>query len=224
MPRGLIYYRSMSTRTAADWLHDLGDVPLDRIIFDPLPGTATEADLLQKVDVEKQLCELIDGTLVEKPMGWYESILTALLLQELLNFVRPRRLGAVAGPDGPLRFRIGLVRLPDISYISHERLKAQNVKREQIPSLIPDLAIEVLSPGNRPGEMRRKREDYFGAGVRLAWFIDPDTRSADVYKSTEDVRHVDPDGTLDGEFVLPGFALKLSDLFVAADEAAQDFK
>jgi Uma2 family endonuclease len=214
----------MTTRTAADWLHDLGDVPLERIIFDPLPGTATEADLLQKVDVEKQLCELIDGTLVEKPMGWYESILAMLLAQELLNFIRPRHLGAISGPDGPLRFRIGLVRLPDISYISHERLKSQNVKREQIPSLIPDLAIEVLSPSNRPGEMRRKREDYFGAGVRLAWFIDPETRSADVYKSTDDVRHIGPDGTLDGEFVLPGFVLKLSDLFAAADEAAQDFK
>src|SRR5687768_2924613 len=105
-------------RNAAEWLHDLGDVPLERIVFDPWPGTATEADLLRKVETEDRLCELIDGTLVEKPVGAYESLLAMLLVQELLNFIRPRRLGAVIGPDGPLRLRLGLVRLPDISYIS----------------------------------------------------------------------------------------------------------
>lgn len=54
--------------TAAEWLRALGDVPPQRIIFDPLPGTATEADLLHFVGRDK-LCELVDGTLVEKPVG-----------------------------------------------------------------------------------------------------------------------------------------------------------
>jgi hypothetical protein len=59
----------------AELLHDLGDIPPERIIFDPLPGTATEADLLRKVEAEDQLCELVDGVLVEKPTGMYESSL-----------------------------------------------------------------------------------------------------------------------------------------------------
>src|SRR5215212_3516506 len=71
-------------RTAAEWLHDLGDVPLERILFTPWPGTATEADMLRKVEVEKHLCELIDGTLVEKPVGLYESQVAAVLIQLML--------------------------------------------------------------------------------------------------------------------------------------------
>ena len=51
---------------AAEWLHSLGDVPLERIIVDPPPGTAAEADLLRLVEGDKRLCELIDGT----PAPW----------------------------------------------------------------------------------------------------------------------------------------------------------
>ena len=147
-------------RTAADLVRELGDVPLERILMDPLPGTATEADLLRKVEIDKQLCELVDGTLVEKPMGWYESILAMLLGHELLNFIIPRSLGAISGGDGPLRFRIGLVRLPDIAFVSSQQLAARSSGREPIPSLIPELVAEVLSPGNRPGEMRKKLREY----------------------------------------------------------------
>jgi hypothetical protein len=57
---------------AAEWLQSLGNVPLERILFNPLPGTATEADLLALVERDKRLCELIDGTLVEKPVGYWE--------------------------------------------------------------------------------------------------------------------------------------------------------
>src|SRR6266480_1765110 len=94
-------------KNAADWVRELGDIPLERIIVDPLPGTATEADLLQKVEVEKHFCELIDGTLVEKPMGLYESTLAILLAARLVEFVLVGKLGAVAGEGGPLRFRVG---------------------------------------------------------------------------------------------------------------------
>ena len=58
---------------AAQWLHELGDVPLERIVMDPWPGTATEQDLLVFVERDKRFVELIDGTLVEKPVGWLES-------------------------------------------------------------------------------------------------------------------------------------------------------
>jgi hypothetical protein len=68
-------------RNGAEWMAALGDVPLERIIFDPPPGTATEADLLDKLE-DDQLCELVDGTLVEKALGLFESVLAALLIQE----------------------------------------------------------------------------------------------------------------------------------------------
>src|SRR4051794_27661105 len=84
-------------RTAAEWLRDLGDVPLERIIFDPWPGTATEADLLRKVEVEKHMCELVNGTLVEKTVGLYESLLAIAIASRLITFVSAHKLGAVAG-------------------------------------------------------------------------------------------------------------------------------
>ena len=75
-------------RTAADWWDALGGVPLNRIVFDPWPGTATEADVIRLDDHEDRLCELIDGTLVEKTMGFEESVLAVrigyLLLMPLL--------------------------------------------------------------------------------------------------------------------------------------------
>ena len=199
----------------------LGDVPLERIIFDPWPGTATEADLLRKIEVEDQICELIDGTLVEKAMGFYESVLAMILIQELLNFIRPRNLGVVGGGDGPLRLRLNLVRLPDVSFISSARVRAAGGIREQIPSLVPDLAVEVLSPSNRPGEMKRKREHYFESGVRLVWIINPETRTAEAHTSLNERETIKPDGLLDGRDVLPGFQLQLSELFAAADRMVE---
>ena len=52
-----------TAKFTAEWLHSLGDVPLERIIFDPPPGTATEEDLLRLVERDKRLCELIDRVL-----------------------------------------------------------------------------------------------------------------------------------------------------------------
>jgi Uma2 family endonuclease len=102
--------------------------------------------------------------------------------------------------------------------VSTARLRAAGGIREQIPSLVPDLAIEVLSPSNRPGEMRRKREHSFENGVRLVWEIDPKSRTAEVFKSAHNPIPIPTDGTLKGGDVLPGFELRLSDLFAAADK------
>src|SRR5438105_12855288 len=83
----------------AEWLAALGAVPLSRIIFNPWPGTATEADLLYLVEHEKRLCELVDGTLVEKPVGCWEGLIAANLIVLLASHVNPRQLGAVFGAD-----------------------------------------------------------------------------------------------------------------------------
>jgi hypothetical protein len=82
-----------SIRTLADLLERLGGVPLDRVRFHPPPGTATERDVLEIAAREGRLCELIDGVLVEKPVGYGESILASFIIQLLRNFVSPRNLG-----------------------------------------------------------------------------------------------------------------------------------
>ena len=87
---------------AAEWHHALGDVPLERVVFDPLPGTATEADLLRFVERDKRLCQLIDGTLVEKAAGFWEGQIAARLITILTNFADAHDLGSVFAPDSTM--------------------------------------------------------------------------------------------------------------------------
>ena len=79
------------------------------------------------------------------------------------------------------------------------------------------MAVEVLSEGNTAAEMDRKRGEYFDAGVRLLWFIDPDTRTAVVYSGINQPTELAGDQDLDGGAVLPGFTLPLLSAFSVLD-------
>jgi Uma2 family endonuclease len=203
--------------TAADWLHDLGDIPLERIIMDPWPGTATEKDLIALAERDKRLCELIDGTLVEKPVGYLESLIAGWLITELNNFVRPRNLGFVSGEAGMMRMISGRVRLPDVAFVSVQDLPGGTLPRDPIPSLAPTLAVEVLSETNTKAEIQQKLKEYFESGARLAWIIDPAARTIAVFErfSEEPSRVLHQDDVLDGGSVLPGFSLEVSRLFAS---------
>lgn len=194
-----------------EWLRALGGVPLERVIFDPWPGSATEADLLLFVERDKRLCELIDGTLVEKPVGIWEGMIATLLSTALNNFVLPRNLGAVFGDGSTMRMKSGRVRLPDVAFVSLARLPKT---RDPIPTLGPDLAVEVLSESNTKPEIAQKLREYFESGTRLAWVVDPLPRTVAVYHGPgEPVAVIEESGSLDGEPVLPGFTLSVADLF-----------
>ncbi|HEY2588652.1 MAG TPA: Uma2 family endonuclease [Tepidisphaeraceae bacterium] len=202
----------MSFANAAEWLHALGDLPLERIVFYPWPGTATEADLLRFVERDKRLCELIDGTLVEKSPGLYEAIIAANLAAFLNRFVLTRKSGAVAGPNCTLRMAsTGRIRLPDVCFIAAERLPKT---REPVSTLAPDLAVEVLSETNTRLEMDQKLNEYFRSGTRLAWIVDPPTRTVEIYHAPDKpIRVLKETDQLDGEHVLPGFSVPVADLF-----------
>jgi Uma2 family endonuclease len=199
----------------AEWLHALGDIPLERVVMDPPPGTATEQDLLILVERDKRLVELIDGTLVEKPVGLDESEIALIVGHFLIVWVRPRKLGSVYGADGTMRMKHGRVRLPDVAFISAERLAALPKPRPRIPSIAPDLAVEVLSESNTRAEIRQKLKEYFESGTRLAWVIDPPRRTVAVFEgpTEEPARVLSEHETLDGGEVLPGFTLPVSQLF-----------
>jgi Uma2 family endonuclease len=197
---------------AAEWLHALGDVPLKRIIFDPPPGSATEADLLRLVEQDKRLCELIDGTLVEKSVGYWESRIATNLIIRLGAYVEATAAGAVTGGDATLRMMSsGRIRLPDVSFISTGRLPTTP---KPVPVVSPDLAVEVLSEDNTTAEMNQKLREYFESGTRLAWIVDPKPRTVAVYHSPGDpTRVLSESDSLDGERVVPGFSMAVADLF-----------
>jgi Uma2 family endonuclease len=205
---------AVSPETFADLLRQIGDVPLDRIRARPAPGTATEQDVIAAYKAtRKRVCELVDGVLVEKAMGANESVLACYVIQLLLNFLEDKDLGVVLGADGALRLMPGLVRIPDVSFISRDRLTDGELPDAPIPDLVPDLAIEVLSKSNTKKEIKRKLHDYFLCGVQLAWVLQPKTQTAEVYTSPTHVRRLDKSQMLDGGDVLPGFTLPLRQVF-----------
>lgn len=209
-----------TTENVADLLEQLDGIPGWRVRLHPAPGTATEHDVLEVHARTKRVCELIDGVLVEKAMGWRESFLAMTIAQILYQFVREHRLGVVVGPDAPYRLSVGRVRLPDVSFVSWKRMPGGRLPTEPIPNLAPDLAVEVLSASNTASEMATKRQNDFSAGTRLVWQIDPATRSAEVYTGPDDCTKLDESQSLDGSAIVPGFVLPLHELFDRLDEQA----
>jgi Uma2 family endonuclease len=208
---------SSSIKTMADLQKRLGDIPLDRIRFRPFAGTASVQDVIEIQEREGKSCELVEGVLVEKTVGYSESAL-AVFLGGLLNaFVIPRNLGLVSGPDGTLELMSALVRIPDVAFTSWHRFPGRRRPTSPVPLVAPNLAVEVLSRGNTPREMTIKRREYFTAGVELVWEIDAVARTVGVYTSPDKATHLGPGDTLDGGTALPGFTLACSDLFAELD-------
>jgi Uma2 family endonuclease len=195
----------------ADVLDQLGGVSPARIRLHPYP--ATVYDVIQIEARENRLFELVDGRLVEKVMGYTESLIASALIAALGKYLEANDLGAVSGADGMFRLPENLVRIPDVAFASWDRFPGDETLEDAVPEIAPDLAIEVLSKGNTRAEMTRKLHEYFAAGVRLVWFVDPPTKSVTVYTSKAHSSVVPHDGMLDGGDVLPGFALPVAQLF-----------
>jgi Uma2 family endonuclease len=194
-------------------LERLGGIAPHRVRLRPAPGEATEKDVLAVLGRSNRLCELVDGVLVEKVMGYPESSLALWLAHLLQQFLDEHDLGNLAGMDGTMRLMPGLVRIPDLSFVRWEKLPSREPLSEPIPNLVPDLAVEVLSEGNTPGEMQRKLREYLLAGVEVVWFVDLRTRTIEVHTAPD--RHVllTENDTLDGGNVLPGLSLPVRRIF-----------
>jgi Uma2 family endonuclease len=200
--------------TFADVQERLGGIPLERIHLYPWPGLATEENVLEIQSRTGRLCELVDGILVEKPMGFYESTVAIAIGYFLRDYLKDHNIGVVGGEAGMLKILPGQIRIPDVSFICWERLPQD---RDPMPAVSPDLAVEVLSPSNTEREIQKKLDDYFTGGTRLAWIIDPVARAARVYHAPDQFTAIDQTGSLTGGDVLPGFELPLTRLFAKLD-------
>jgi Uma2 family endonuclease len=200
--------------TATRLAERFGPIPLYRIRTKPRPGMATEEDVVEIHDREDRLCELVDGILVEKTMGAYESMLAVEIAALLRNWVKPRKLGTVLGADGMLRLAPGLVRIPDVAFLSMDKFPNGRFPKGAIAALAPDLAVEVLSDSNTKQEMADKLDEYFTHGARLVWYVDPRARTIEVFTGlAASPRTLAEADTLDGGDVLPGFELSIRELF-----------
>ena len=210
----LIASSGLAVETLPDALRRLGDVPPSRILWTPRPGTATEKDLLRCLDREpKRLVELIDGTLVEKPMGKKEAMLAGWILTLLNIFVVPRRLGYVAGEAGPIRMTTKRTRMPDVWFIARTSLPDGVDDEATVADYPPDLVVEVLSKSNSKREIAQKLREYFAVGCKLAWVVDRKKQIVAVYTDPDTAVTLGVGDTLTGGEVLPGFAVLVADIF-----------
>ncbi|MGH7129006.1 MAG: Uma2 family endonuclease, partial [Planctomycetaceae bacterium] len=122
--------------------------------------------------------------------------------------------GVVLGADGMLQLFPRQVRIPDLSFISWDRWPGvEEFRAEAAPQVVVDLAVEVISKSNTRREMEGKLREYFAAGVRLVWYVDPVPKQVRVFNSPDEWTVLTENDILSGGDVLPGFELPLRELF-----------
>jgi Uma2 family endonuclease len=172
--------------------------------------------LCQLPDYLDARIELIEGKIVEmSPTQPKHGYVTPLVIMVLLAFVKPRQLGVIFGGEtGFVLFsepgKKQTVVAPDVAYVSKERLPS--LKTQGFMRIAPDLAVEVISPSERPGKVQEKVELYLRAGTRLVWNLYPE-RVQVVVHTPHGVRTYHAADTLDGGDVLPDFSVTVRDLF-----------
>ncbi len=164
------------------------------------------------------LYEVVNGEPLEVlPMGKLASLLATVLVIRLGIFAEQHKLGMPAvetlfrlSPTGPSR-------RPDVAFVAFDRMPA-SLDTTEDPAhweVVPNLAVEIISPTNTFDAIDDKLEDYFHAGVQLVWVIRPVKRRIYVYESLTSVRVLMEKDELTGEPVLPGFRLPVAALFAA---------
>jgi|SRR5579871_3059605 len=178
----------------------------------------TPEELLDRPDEVNY--ELVDGRLVERHMGMESSKIAAKILYLLAAFLEVHQLGDVfttdAGyqcfPDDPNK-----VRKPDVSFVRRGRFQNNRVPKGHC-TIPPDLAVEVVSPGDNAYEIEEKVAEYLNAGVPLVWIVYPPTRTVVIRRQRNVTAgsdsHLTDADTISGEEVVPGFSCRVAQFFV----------
>ena len=189
-----------------------------------LSGMAmTPEELLRRPDGKHY--ELVDGTLVERKVSLLSGIVAVYVSQVLGAYCREKGLGWVADAEVGYRcfsWKPKQVRRADVSFIRLDRCSLAQVMQKGYVPFPPDLAVEVISPGDLASELNQKLEEYLGAGVKLVWVIDPQQRIVRVYHPDGTSRRLYESDEMSGEEVIPGFCISVSAFFPPAPESASE--
>ena len=176
------------------------------------PMTAEE---LERLDIPGKVTELIRGRLVvREPAGTNHGRIAARLLFLVGEYVYRHRLGVIFAQDTGFKIesKPDTVRAPDVAFLAQDR--ADQLPRRGYAALAPDLLAEIVSPDDSRGEVLAKVGGWLAAGVRLAWVIYPERPEAQIFRADGTVSIVGADGNLEGEDVLPGFSVPLTDVLL----------
>jgi Uma2 family endonuclease len=186
----------------------------------PTPERVTPEQMLRLGD-DGKLYELVDGQLVEKRMSDFAQLVAGNLNDELVLWCRRTALGRsfVEATFQCFAHAPEMVRRPDVAYLSSQRLAGYAWGQRHF-AVAPDLAVEVVSPRDVVYELDRKVGDYFGAGVRRVWVINPEQQTVRIHRGPGDLSEVVGETELADDALLPGFRCSLPALF-ARPAAAQ---
>ena len=174
----------------------------------------TADDLLQLPDDGRRY-ELVEGELISMaPAGGRHGHVAMQIGWRLAEHVGKNGLGLVfAAETGFLLERSpDTVRAPDAAFIATERLPAGEITASFV-DIVPDLVVEVASPGDTATELQTKTEEWLRHGVRMVWIAYPNSQSIAVYQSVDDVRIFNVGTEISGDPVLPGFRCPVEDIF-----------
>ena len=159
--------------------------------------------------------ELVKGKLYEMALsGGRHGYISANICAILSSYVQSTDLGCVfAAETGfTLQRNPDTVRAPDAAFVAKDRIPPGETPDGYL-ALAPDLAVEVISPNDRPRAVREKVADWLNAGTRLVWVIYPASRTVAVHRPPGSVEELGEADTLDGADVVPGFTCVLRELF-----------
>ncbi len=173
----------------------------------------TPADLLALPDNNN--LELVNGEIVEKNVSVLSSRVEGIVFRKLDQFCETNQQGPVfpssngiqCFPDEPAK-----VRKPDVSFVKRERFSVQHW-HEGFLTIHPDLAVEVISSNDLAADLNEKIEDYLAAGIPLIWIIDPIACIVTIYRGDGTVTKLHENDELTGEDIIPGFHVKVAELF-----------
>jgi Uma2 family endonuclease len=172
----------------------------------------TAPQLLDAPDLGR--CELVRGELIMmSPAGFEHGYIAAYIGSKLLAFVKERNQGVVTAAETGFWIRRDpdTVRAPDVGFVRADRVPP-GALGGFFPGA-PDLAVEVLSPNDRAGEVLDKVQDWLDAGCQAVWVVNPAKKTVSVYRPGAAVERLIATDTLADENLLPGFALPLAEVF-----------
>ncbi len=159
--------------------------------------------------------ELVDGEVVGvSPTNARHGLIAGVVYDAFKHHARQHDLGLVLGDNVGyvLRRDPDHVRVPDVSFIAWDRAPRES-ELDRFIEGAPTLAVEIVSPNDRASDIYDRVQDFLAAGTRQVWVLWPSKRAVSVYRPNADTRELGPDAMLDGGEVLPGFSVRVGDLF-----------
>ena len=178
------------------------------------PMLLTAEDLWKQVD-DGYRYELVKGVIRRMPLAGFEHGIRSAKIGARLNaYVEKHKLGYVCGAE--TGFKISqdpdTVRAPDAAFVCQASIDEQGISKGYWDGA-PDLAVEVISPGDTYTEVAEKVDEWLTAGCAMVWVVNPRRETIEVYRSPEDITVLRKDEILDGGDVIEGFQCPVRDIF-----------